>query len=51
VGEERKNIILLLGSQASPSRPSYKDSMKVRRLKWFEAVASDKDQAILNFLN
>jgi hypothetical protein len=31
-------VILLEGSQASPARPSDKESMKVKMLEWLEVV-------------
>jgi hypothetical protein len=35
----RKSTILLGSSQASPTRPSDKGSVKVKTLEWLEAVA------------
>jgi hypothetical protein len=33
-----KKIVLLEGFQASPARPSDKDSMKVKTLEWLKIV-------------
>jgi hypothetical protein len=38
VGKEKEHS-LLEGSQASPARPSYKGSVKMKTLGWLEAVA------------
>jgi hypothetical protein len=48
IGEE--NIILLEGSQASPTRPSDKSSMKVETIKWQEMVVWVKRRWIQIFL-
>jgi hypothetical protein len=37
--EEKKSIILLEGSQASPARPSDKESVKLEMLGWLGLVA------------
>jgi hypothetical protein len=39
VGWERKNIMLIEGSQASPACPSDKSSVNVKTLGWLEVVA------------
>jgi hypothetical protein len=36
---DKKSILFLEGSQASPARPSDKGSVEVKTLGWLEAVA------------
>jgi hypothetical protein len=38
---EIKNIVLLEGSQASPSCPFDKSRVEVKTLEWLEAVAAE----------
>jgi hypothetical protein len=47
--EERKSVVLLEGSQASPVRSSNKSKVKVKILEWLEAVASDRGHGIFIF--
>jgi hypothetical protein len=45
--KQAKNIVILLeGSQASNSRPSDKGSVKIKTLRWLEALAWDRGRGI-----
>jgi hypothetical protein len=47
LGAEKKSIVLSEGSQASPTSPSGKDSMKAKWLRWLKSLAWDRGRGIV----
>jgi hypothetical protein len=46
---ERRNVVLISGSQTSPVRPSDNTKMKVTTLEWLEAMVCDRAPGIFIF--